>query len=135
MTYELAKQLKDAGFQKPERPKGYSEMHNRPISIRAYTQNDDITPDDTFAEAIYFPTLPELIDAIELKKHGNEVYTDFQLERISGWGDHLPGENNVFFINWRATKNRAAPTFDSVEVRADTPEEAVVKLWILLNKK
>lgn len=86
MTYELAKQLKDAGFEK---------KNGAPIFIE-----DDVFP----------PTLSELIEACE-------TWID-----VYGYKD-----------NWSASTETA---MDNKNIHhGSTPEEAVARLWLALNKK
>lgn len=101
ITYELAKELKDAGFKSSElvTPAWYGEGFD-------YTL-DDLVPN---------PTLSELIEAcVKISRD-----QDFHLETIYGDG-------------WRA-----ATCFthgkDEWE-KGPTPEEAVARLWLALNKK
>lgn len=103
ISYELAKELKDAGF--PRGGEGKSKVQSpgcphwgtdgyQPFSCECW---------------IYFPTLSELIEAC-----GVEFY---RLHRIG---------QEIF-------------TCDDVQGRHEcvgaTPEEAVAKLWLALNKK
>ncbi len=101
MTYELAKQLKDAGF--PQNPM---------VTVPGRYLYDDskalLKP-----TAVYAPTLSELISAL-----GDNF----------GGINHYPYESNNKF---RAYSRNGI----SKELYGQTPEEAVAKLWLALNKK
>lgn len=102
MTYELAKQLKDAGF--PQ--KSYD---NDCVYI---TESESLVPYKIYNGA-YCPTLSKLIEAC-----GNEfgcLSQTFFLSKPSGW---------------------TAVDYETDDwVKGDTPEEAVAKLWLSLNKE
>lgn len=88
MTYELIKQLKDAGF-----PKQFFEVCDATCPLRHY-------------EHFYNPpTLEELIAACELKFKSLNRRAEF----------------------WRADSHR-------YRIAGKTPNEAVGKLWLALNK-
>ena len=95
MNYELAKQLKEAGF--PQTGEFF------------YTENESIC--NSKDVGVHKPTLSELIEAC-----GDKIIC---LERglKSGW----------FAF---PTRRDAKPNGNG-----DTPEEAVAKLWLELNKK
>lgn len=104
MNYELVKQLKDAGF--PQKGKGtYVEIPYHPESLKNKKYNQD-----QFKEAIYVPTLSELIEAC---------------------GDG--------FLNMYKTKDGIFHCVNPFEDKDDevgsTPEEAVARLWLAINKK
>ncbi len=95
MNYELALQLKEAGF--PQKGKGHFET----------TKLD---------EPYYIPTLSELIEACE----------DDNFHLLSG---SIVGA----YIEWQAYTGFARmPKHIGV---GTSPEEAVAKLWLALNKK
>ena len=94
MTYELAKELKDAGF--PQAKLGTLDENK----FRYYTEKD--------GERAFVPTLSELIEAC------GEL--DFRLHCYPhGYVIEQKGEMDM-------------------EIQP-TPEEAVAKLWLALNKK
>ena len=96
MTYELCKQLKDAGFPQKDLGKcGEKHEHN---------QRDCVYP--------YTPTLSELISACG--------------ERFG----YLQQKERKGKIIWCANSDG---THEDIE--APTPEEAVARLWLELNKK
>ena len=98
ITYELAKQLKDAGFLTRDLGNGYKiySSENMP----------------------FVPTLSELIEACG-------VDDDFTLHRIEGI--------------WISEKWYKTPLgikmLKAGQHKGSTPEEAVARLWIKLNKK
>ena len=107
MQYELAKKLKDAGFPQAD--------PNRALNVGTFQYVGDNSDKETLC---YIPTLSELIEACgEQKSLGLErnyggmwtAYKDTQL-----W-------NDVDGYKYQA--------------RGTTPEEAVAKLWLALNKK
>lgn len=107
MTYELAKELKDAGF---------SQTGNGLWSGNVGKINlESILPGEVFGIAqedfVYLPTLSELIEACG--------YGFFNLEYWSH-----PAHNS-----WLAKGTTG------VEIKGSTPEEAVARLWLALNKK
>lgn len=95
MTYELAKELKDAGF--PQ----YTgvDCRHTPPAIQ--------TAGERVEESVYFPTLSELIEAC-----GNE-----RIEMVRP----VLGLWEVRTSEWKTN--------------GSTPEEAVARLWLALNKK
>jgi hypothetical protein len=124
MNYELAKKLKDAGFPQPEEPttghydswvikesygKGFIEYEGEGIKYYRFM------PGVIYHRGIvYCPTLSELIEACGENKFILEIengdcvakyYEDVELE------------------NWW------------VYGTGSTPEEAVAKLWLVINKK
>lgn len=102
MNYELAKELKDAGF--PQVPDGLGRW------IDKFSQTySAFAPADT--SDAYIPTLSEL-----LKACGGKFNVLQQKDDESWW---------AFSRNARPAKSTSAPT----------PEEAVTRLWLVLNKK
>lgn len=107
MTYELAKELVDEGFQKPEHPKG--QMLCAPHNIH-----------DRSLE-VYEPTLSELIEAC------GSPYLKLEFPFPPA-----PRPNG----NWFAlSKNETAKGWVEHKGRGTTPEEAVARLWLALNPK
>lgn len=97
MNYELAKQLKEAGFPGAEHWCIYHEWN------------------DHHDECDYYPTLTELIEACMINDYC------FEMGGRSHWWAIVRDKNNQKAI---------------VSVQdAPTPEEAVAKLWLVLNKK
>lgn len=106
MNYELAKQLKEAGFPQPNANnsdglngyKGTSHQGKWLTIINGYW----------FIDGVYIPTLSELIEAC-----GDEFA---YLKRY--WPSKI----------WEAG-------CDTFEQQDSSPEEAVANLWLALNKK
>ena len=98
MDYELAKELKDAGYPEP----------NPNLGRGLWAAGD-------FKETgVYLPTLPELIEAC-----GDGFDT---LYRTNGrW--YAIGYTRVKRID-----------IDGIELDCNSPEEAVARLWLALNK-
>jgi hypothetical protein len=105
ITYELAKQLKDAGF------KIHPGMMQGKLVQRPEPENH-----------MYFPTLSELIEACS--EMGN---TFLELKHIV---DSPASELNGL---WQATGfNNKKDSYE--KVTATIPETAVAKLWLALKK-
>jgi hypothetical protein len=105
MTYELAKQLKDAGFPQGEFEGNNWERHwecQHPPGGHAVTPNCD---------KCYTPTLSEVIEACG-EKFGHLAF----------WKNGNPAGS------WQAVG-------DGETEWASTPEEAVAKLYLALNQK
>ncbi len=107
ISYELAKQLKDAGFSQ-ENFKGLT-----PELMQIEVDGGD--------GHVYFPTLSELIEACgaNFVAVGREI--DRNVHTLFQWG--ACGE--LDFEDFTHKRHIAW---------ADTPEEAVAKLWLELNK-
>lgn len=122
MNYELAKELKEAGFsQKMKSGDGFYELNSKDL---LFAGDGDICGDDyvytsgcgccggSYKIEIRVPTLSELIDATV------SLVPDKFLDITSR--DYRPEQ-------WVATS--------SWEVKSgSTPEEAVARLWLALNK-
>lgn len=91
MTYELLKQLKDAGF---------------PQNNHYYCRQDGIISD------VSIPTLSELIEVC-----GGNFYSLYRHKKDK----------------WQAHSN--SDQWDTEITDGSTPEEAVAKLWLEVNKK
>lgn len=101
MNYDLAKQLKDAGF--PQKGVwGISHKAGTGILLKHSTLAQ--------LPELYCPTLSELISEC----FGNDL--DFQLV------------NTTLTEHWNATNRMKTGN-------GNTPEEAVARLWLALNKK
>ncbi len=105
MTYELAKELKDARFWEQDflihRDWGRSDF--------VWLPSNEITKHDR--EKLWIPTLEELMEACG----GNEGFVlDEQYTDVEGW--------------WNAKNNHES-------AQGSTPAEAVANLWLALNKK
>lgn len=104
MTYELAKQLKDAGFPLDK---------NFRCGHCGCNENQQISP-----------TLSELIEAVKGGKPNS-----FYLEYNDEWSVYEEPNSDGL---WYARYYYLTP-IGFIEERADTPEEAVAKLWLELN--
>jgi hypothetical protein len=106
ITYELAKELKDAGFPHKHRYCNGAECGYMGICL-----------DDGLNTDVCIPTLSELIEAC---------------------GDEFRSLHKLNEDKWRATCTHGSHfevyVLDHVGI-GDTPEEAVAKLWLELNKK
>lgn len=105
MIYELLKQLKDAGF--PQDKYGDSYYENG-----KYISNPDV---ETKEPDCFVPTLSELIEAC------GERFV--KLQQIGSGGD------------WWFACDDADENDGCILKKGSTPEEAVAKLWLELNKK
>jgi len=121
MDYELAKQLKDAGWEKEALSIGdryYDYDFNEAESPRVYWDADK---ESNF---VYIPTLSELIEAcgrkIVLEEGGEESIYWF---RLCGWTSDEWMCGYLFPGIWLH------------KTLGKTPEEATTKLWLKLNKK
>jgi len=108
MNYELAKQLKDAGYKQKnvgmfvyKNDKG----HIGEIAGGRYFNNEDIKEEDVY----YQPTLSELIEAC-------------------GDGFYILRKLSTGFVAEDAA-------YDKTLGQGKTPEEAVAKLWLKLDEK
>lgn len=101
MNYELAKQLKDAGF--PQESDGLTSVYYQEDKERIRLRHIE---NDT---EVKIPTLSELIEA-------------------------CVGKVFMLLIN-RNLEGRWASAVDGKGASGDTPEEAVARLWLALNKK
>lgn len=110
MNYELAKQLKDAGFPQ-ERKQGWN-----------ITDIDEILRSESSTETAYAPTLSELIEAC-----GDDL---FRLEFTKLVFESPPEKITRY---WEAVYYDDEN--DRVYVRGISPEEAVANLWLAINKK
>lgn len=106
MNYEIAKQLKDAGFPQVLPKPDFLELHDAVAVADIYAKYpDNFDP--------YRPTLSELIEAC---------------------GDKISSIVKIGIGSWGAYSVRG--TLDNyIYESSDTPEEAVAKLWLALNKK
>jgi hypothetical protein len=106
MNYELAKELKDAGYPQKE-----------PNCFRPYGGYTAKVEDD----CIYTPTLSELIEACRIKGR------DFSLNELKdGWEANSEKEVDAGCGCCSETEN--------IFKEGKTPSEAVAKLWLALNK-
>lgn len=123
LTYELAKELKDAGFGDGEK---YSQV-GRGV-FYGNTGEEIISPpwyDKVLKTYVYAPTLSELIEAVK----GDKMHT-FSLDFNEEWSVYEePNKDGP----WSARYYDLTPV-GFYECGAKTPEQAVKNLWIALNK-
>lgn len=106
MNYELAKQLKDAGF--PQKGEGIFEGG----------EGTDELPD------VYSPTLEELIEACGDRLMSVHRTVPARVEKSDHWGAE------AYFETGPDDEPRGSQLG-----LGQTPTEAVAKLWLALNKK
>ncbi len=115
MNYELAKQLKDAGFKQDG-------------------SNGFITDKGIFESLFDCDYCPEVFGQPTSNK--NNAYVPSLSELIESCGDGFFGitrDNNHGNISFKASGDPMA--FDIFEGYGNSPEEAVARLWLELNKK
>ncbi len=115
MNYELAKELKEAGF--PQEGKGGF----------IDSAGNEYPPNCIFKEAddVYVPTLEELIEAMKDCSSGFVMEKRFlqpSAFRKTPWA--AEAHNNTVNNEWVTTRERGA-----------TPTEAVAMLWLALHTK
>lgn len=108
MNYELVEQLKDAGF----------HQFSLPFERSAYNHTAWIQNPGNPDELVYKPTLSELIEAC------GESFNS--LSRVNKNGSEAVADKEDMI--WKAS------CWEQF-VLSETPEEAVAKLWLELNKK
>lgn len=109
MTYELAKELKDAGF--PQEGEGS-------VLFDPYCLETGKVHDTSHCEA-YVPTLSELIEAC-----GEKFGVLLRRDKEANY------DEKIFPPNW--IWGAASKEFYDQHVFAATPEEAVARLWLAL---
>lgn len=141
MNYELAKQLKDAGF--PQEPT-YPRMGMRPPQMKiVWNDKDPITKEGNWCQMV--STRKDLEKDKFWRVRDEAVYTLEELkaeklvakvptlsELIEACGDDFKNltKDGNWYTNLVAGNEDYYESFDSI---GDTPEEAVAKLWIKLN--
>lgn len=115
LTYEKALELKNAGF-----PMDYTrwEEHDQEL----LQKNWDIY------EKVYVPTLSELIEACggALESLENKIERKYK-DGVLVSSDRLWKAYGIEMEPWNPRSNQAG--------KGSTPEEAVMNLWLELNKK
>ena len=122
MDYELAKELKDAGFPQPNTKDSdvklpfdgrflVSKQHPYPSSPTEDGKSWNEAYDEYKVNCAYAPTLEELIEAC-----------DFDIELI-------------IYEGGRAFARRVNSSPDMTFIESSTSVEAVARLWLALNKK
>lgn len=111
MNYELAKELKDAGF-----PLKYTKVIYAIFDLIVYDGDEEVKKEGGFADYAIMPTLSELIEAC-----GEGFYS--LTKSVNGW----------FAVDRRTMSKK-----DIEKSRSGvgtTPEEAVARLWFALQNK
>jgi hypothetical protein len=111
MNYELARELKDAGF-----PQGTTTDANRYNHLDS--KGNPCAP--FYPDAVYVPTLTELIEACGdgFETLSRDTTTEKMCWIANNYHDADSPEEKV--LGW---------------YEGSTPEEAVANLWLALNKK
>lgn len=112
MNYELCKELKDAGFKSNSGNIFISNYINKPIE-KCENCAEEYGFEPYNDEVVYIPSLSELIEAC-----GN----DFECLKYRGSNKWECGEISPFEL-WTTLSE------------GSTPEEAVARLWLEINKK
>lgn len=111
MNYELAKELKEAGW-----PQSFSEGMDYYDKKGVFCESACSEYNHDQDWAIRVPTLEELIEACRSK-----------LDTLENYGDM-----------WQATQKLSTwkvGEWEYVHGKGNTPSEAVARLWLALNKK
>jgi hypothetical protein len=114
MNYELAKALKDAGFPQKERGFIYLEKLNqfdKPYIKYFYSRNTKLNALPDPYKWVYAPSLSELIEACTYEFWN--FYLEMSMEVLG----------NIWTARTKDTRGQGS-----------TPEEAVAKLYLELNK-
>jgi hypothetical protein len=110
-VYELAKQLKDAGY--PQNPVGGQWVHDRPEISAQPNFNRSVSYTIPTTTRSYLPTLEELIEAC-----GEQFGALEQWHSMTNHRDKW----TAFVSNREESYSRS------------TPKEAVARLWLALNQ-
>lgn len=137
LSYELAKELKDAGFSQMIAEFGLSHYYIEPERIGYLThdgQRDILAHDDDYDKNwAKIPTLEELIEACvkKLLSLNTDIEKNY-FELSFNYGED--GE----LIEWRAGHQQGYD-LDNISrgwnYFGERPKEAVARLWLALNKK
>jgi hypothetical protein len=114
ITYSLAKELKDAGFPQIKNPNIVTQgYYLNPLGLKTYSPLSK--------RAVFLPTLSELIEACgdRFKRLVRQSKTKYKAQ---GKGASREDGNRK---SW----------FPDIHIIGSSPEEAVAKLWLELNKK
>lgn len=115
ISYELSKQLKDAGFPQKGKEAYYVNAGENTGAIVDADMYKDSDLEFLKAKLVFISTLSELIEAC------GEGFAELQY-RLKLW------------TAW-AIKDLEGGKTTTVEGEGKTPEEAVAKLWLKLNEK
>ena len=133
MNYELAKQLKDAGFEQ-EGEEGYylySDLDEDRVSI--HLMGETMIPEHLKDKEVYSPTLSELIEACG-DKFCMLVNDLTLMRRRRDCLDSIPPKYRAESTVLKQKIYSGEPDY-FVSEWGGTPEEAVSLLWLELNKK
>lgn len=114
MKYELAKELKEAGFPYTRRNTISNQIRNGEWELANHLQRVDTT----WVE----PTLSELIEACGI---------EFNI--LQNASDDFG--KSAWLANYGRDETEYGKRITNITETGSTPEEAVAKLWIALNKK
>jgi hypothetical protein len=124
MNYELALQLKEAGFPliKTRKVRG--------LKPETESTTGEIITTEELNEAYLMPTLSELIEAcgdkIVLHSPGSaDINEEYYIPSDEDWTAHKQGLD----------RNKFPDTYGTLRTFGSTPEEALITLWLALNKK
>lgn len=116
MNYELAKELKDAGF-----PQGLMPLYDSEGYIHRSPEEEE--------SRVYRPALSELIEACNPAK-SDDMGLKTDLDRWHAFYDY-----NGYFEHHDKFKDADEMYAVQLNVYGQTPEEAIARLWLSLNKK
>lgn len=116
MTYELCKQLKEAGYLQNKHGTGIWYADNGDISPEMLRSGGVVKLDDLY----YCPNLPELIQVCSFGELPFALIYKYSVR--TGW-------------IWEARKGLDEDFKELISSEGKTPSEAVAKLWLALNKK
>ena len=120
MTYELAKQLKEAEFPKSSGFGGFL-VDNRKISSKVISPNMGLLYEKKEDDEIWpIPSLSELIEVCGEKFGRLEHCKKDEIEFWIAYSSRIVNELNI-------------PAY--IFQQGQSPEEAVCRLWLALNKK
>jgi len=118
MNYELAKKLKDAGFPQEKCYFTFVKISNGEWDLWNSTDISEFETPRTEISDVHCPTLSELIE-------------------VCGEGfETLSKDEDGWYANNYYTREQAEKQDDSILklFHGSTPEEAVAKLWLEINK-
>ncbi len=127
LSYELAKQLKDANFPLPERLDNCRAYLGAPNDVEGFEQNK-----------VPLPTLSELIEACGVHSEGLPVFKqlNWHAKRPNGIVATPQGGVNADEVGyWSAKARKGKGLSGHLTAWGKTPEEAVANLWLALNAK
>ncbi|MFP5261020.1 MAG: hypothetical protein ACLGJB_03840 [Blastocatellia bacterium] len=130
LTYDLAKQLKDAGFL-------FQETHSEAVIGKRLLDNMFVFGD---GKSYYEPTLSELISECVEYMVARNTWQNMDRFHFFELAPNINVSGEIDLIGkvyeWRATWSTGSSLDDidwSRNFFGKTPEEAVAKLWLLLH--